>query len=196
MYGGNDGLNTVIPYTDKAYYAGRPELAYAQSDVLPLADDLGLNPSMTGFKKLYDAGQLAVVRGVGYPNADRSHFKSMSIWQTGSPDSPQVTGWLGRWLDANGADPLLAVNVGPVLPPMLAGQKCAGAALPSTGGVDAARWPLRQRVARARRGLEVEPAVAAASRAVGHRPLPGGLDLRHRARVSDGTAAARRGGGR
>jgi uncharacterized protein (DUF1501 family) len=135
MYGGNDGLNTVIPYTDKAYYAGRPELAYAQADVLPLADDLGLNPSMTGFKKLYDAGQLAVVRGVGYPNADRSHFKSMSIWQTGSPDSPQVTGWLGRWLDANGADPLLAVNVGPVLPPMLAGQKCAGAALPSAGGV-------------------------------------------------------------
>jgi uncharacterized protein (DUF1501 family) len=135
MYGGNDGLNTLIPYTDKAYYAGRPELAYEQADVLPLADDLGLNPSMTGFKKLYDAGQLAVVRGVGYPNADRSHFRSMSIWQTGSPDTPQVTGWLGRWLDANGADPLLAVNVGPVLPPLLAGQKCAGAALPTTGSV-------------------------------------------------------------
>ena len=65
MYGGNDGLNTLIPYTDKAYYAGRPELAYEEADVLPLADDLGLNPSMTGFKKLYDAGQLAVVRGVG-----------------------------------------------------------------------------------------------------------------------------------
>ena len=135
LYGGNDGLNTVIPYTDKAYYAGRPDLAYEQADVLPLADDLGLNPSMTGFKKLYDAGQLAVVRGVGYPNADRSHFRSMSIWQTGSPDTPQATGWLGRWLDANGADPLLAVNVGPVLPPLLAGQKCAGAALPSAGGV-------------------------------------------------------------
>ena len=135
MYGGNDGLNTVIPYTDAAYYAGRPELAYAQADVLPLADDLGLNASMVGFKKLYDAGRLAVVRGVGYPNPDRSHFRSMSIWQTGSPDSPQVTGWLGRWLDANGADPLLAINVGPVLPPMLAGQKCAGAALPSAGGV-------------------------------------------------------------
>src|SRR5450432_3734787 len=135
MYGGNDGLNTLIPYTDKAYHAGRPELAYEEADVLPLADDLGLNPSMTGFKKLYDAGQLAVVRGVGYPNPDRSHFRSMSIWQTASPDTPQVTGWLGRWLDANGADPLLAVNVGPVLPPMLAGQKCAGAAVPSSGGV-------------------------------------------------------------
>jgi len=135
MYGGNDGLNTVIPYNDKAYYAGRPDLAYAAADVLPLADDLGLNPSMTEFKKLYDAGQLAIVRGVGYPHSDRSHFRSMSIWQTASPDTPQVTGWLGRWLDANGADPLLAINVGPVLPPMLAGQKCAGAALPSSGSV-------------------------------------------------------------
>src|SRR5471030_431398 len=91
MYGGNDGLNTVIPYTDKAYYAGRPDLAYEQADVLPLADDLGLNPSMTEFKKLYDAGHLAIVRGVGYPHGDRSHFRSMSIWQTGSPDSPEVT---------------------------------------------------------------------------------------------------------
>ena len=88
MYGGNDGLNTVIPYTDKAYYAGRPELAYDESEVLPLADGLGFNASMTGLKKVYDAGQLAVVRGVGYPNADRSHFRSMSIWQTASPDTP------------------------------------------------------------------------------------------------------------
>ena len=136
MYGGNDGLNTVIPYTDKAYYAGRPDLAYAESDVLPLTDGLGLNPSMAGFKKLYDAGRLAVVRGVGYPNADRSHFRSMAIWQTASPDSPLPSGWLGRWLDANGADPLLAVNVGPVLPPLLAGQKCAGAALPASGSIN------------------------------------------------------------
>ena len=135
MYGGNDGLSTVIPYTDKAYYAGRPELAYDESEVLPLADGLGFNASMTGLKKVYDAGQLAIVRGVGYPNPDRSHFRSMSIWQTASPDTPKSTGWLGRWLDANGADPLLAVNVGPVLPPMLAGQHCAGAAVPLTGGV-------------------------------------------------------------
>jgi uncharacterized protein (DUF1501 family) len=135
LYGGNDGLSTVIPYTDKAYYAGRPQLAYDESEVLPLAEGLGFNPTMTGFKKLYDAGQLAIVRGVGYPNPDRSHFRSMSIWQTASPGTPQSSGWLGRWLDANGADPLLAVNVGPVLPPMLAGQHCAGAAVPSNGGI-------------------------------------------------------------
>jgi uncharacterized protein (DUF1501 family) len=135
MYGGNDGLNTVIPYTDKAYYAGRPELAYEQSQVLPLTAELGLNPGLTGFKKLFDAKQLAVISGVGYPSPDRSHFRSMSIWQTASPETASTTGWLGRWLDANGADPLLAVNVGPVLPPLLAGQKCAGAAVPSSGGI-------------------------------------------------------------
>jgi uncharacterized protein (DUF1501 family) len=135
LYGGNDGLNTVVPYADKAYHDGRPELAYDESDVLPLGDGMGLNPSMKTFKKLYDAGHLAVVRGVGYPSPDRSHFKSMSIWQTASPESAQPTGWLGRWLDANGADPLLAVNVGPVLPPMMAGQKCAGAAVPASGGI-------------------------------------------------------------
>ena len=141
LYGGNDGLNTVIPYGDKAYYAGRPDLAYPESQVLPLADGMGLNPSMTGFKKLYDAGHLAVVRGVGYPSPDRSHFKSMSIWQTASPQTPTPTGWLGRWLDANGADPLLAVNVGPVLPPMMAGQKCAGAAVPASGGLALPQGP-------------------------------------------------------
>jgi len=144
MYGGNDGLNTVIPYQDSAYYSGRPQLAYDQASVLPLAEGMGLNPSMTGFKKLYDTGRLAVVRGVGYPAPDRSHFRSMAIWQTGSPDAVVPTGWLGRWLDANGADPLLAVNVGPVLPPMLAGQRCAGAAVPAAGGIALPPGPLGQ----------------------------------------------------
>ena len=175
MYGGNDGLNTVIPYQDTTYYSQRPDLAYDQSVVLPLADGMGLNPSMTGFKKLYDAGQLAVVRGVGYPSPDRSHFRSMAIWQTGSPTSVLPTGWLGRWLDANGADPLLAVAVGPVLPPMLAGHLCAGAALPTSGSITlptgtygqalraldtptGAQTPLTQRVAQS--GADLERVVA------------------------------------
>ena len=178
LYGGNDGLNTVIPYTDKAYYAGRPDLAYEQSQVLPLADGLGFNPAMTGFKKLYDAGTLAVVRGVGYPNADRSHFKSMAIWQTASPDSPQPTGWLGRWLDANGADPLLAVNVGPVLPPLLAGQHCAGAGIPSSGSIALARRSLREWLAGIGRGRAGRAAARCAGGPVGARPLPGAADLR------------------
>lgn len=134
LYGGNDGLNTVIPASDPAYQSARPDLAYAESDLLPLGEGLGLNPGMTGLKGLWDDQHLAIVRGVSYPQPDHSHFRSMDIWQTASPDHPTSTGWLGRWLDANGRDPLHAVSLDPVLPPMLAGATTAGAALP-TGGL-------------------------------------------------------------
>jgi uncharacterized protein (DUF1501 family) len=133
LYGGNDGLNTVIPAGDPAYHSARPELAYAESDVLPLGDGLGLNPGMSGMKTLWDNQHLAIVRGVSYPQPDHSHFRSMDIWQTASPSDPSSTGWLGRWLDANGRDPLHAVSLDPVLPPMLAGATTAGAALPAGG---------------------------------------------------------------
>ncbi|MGI8667378.1 MAG: DUF1501 domain-containing protein [Jatrophihabitans sp.] len=130
MYGGNDGLNTLVPYADPAYHAARPELAYAAGDVLHLDDQLGLNPAMTGFAKLWQANQLAIVRGVGYPEPDHSHFRSMDIWQTASPQAPVTTGWVGRWLDATGDDPLRAVNIGAVLPPLAIGARSAAAALP------------------------------------------------------------------
>jgi uncharacterized protein (DUF1501 family) len=130
LYGGNDGLGTVVPYEDPAYHDARPELAYDEGQVLTLGDGLGLNPAMKGFKGLWDAGRLAIVRGVGYPKPDRSHFRSMDIWQTGSPDRPVSTGWVGRWLDATGPDPLRAVSVGATLPPLAVGAKTAGVALP------------------------------------------------------------------
>ncbi|MGH3854761.1 MAG: DUF1501 domain-containing protein [Pseudonocardiaceae bacterium] len=133
LYGGNDGLNTVIPASDPAYRATRPELAYTEEQVLPLADSLGLNPAMPGLKTLWDQRHLTIVRGVSYPKPDHSHFRSMDIWQTASPDHPLNTGWLGRWLDATGRDPLHAVSLEPVLPPMLAGATTAGAALPLSG---------------------------------------------------------------
>jgi uncharacterized protein (DUF1501 family) len=133
LYGGNDGLNTVIPAGDPAYHAARPDLAYTEEDVHPLSDGLGLNPGMTGLKALWDQGHLAIVRGVSYPQPDHSHFRSMDIWQTASPAHPLPTGWLGRWLDATGHDPLRAVSLEPVLPPMLAGATTAGAALPLRG---------------------------------------------------------------
>lgn len=133
MYGGNDGLNTVIPAGDSAYQSARPELAYAESEVLALGDGLGLNPGMPGLKQLWDDDRLAVVRGMSYPKPDHSHFRSMDIWQTASPDRPVSSGWLGRWLDGHGRDPLLAVSLDPVLPPMLAGETVAGAALPASG---------------------------------------------------------------
>ena len=130
MYGGNDGLNTLVPYADPAYHDARPELAYSPEQVLHLDDKLGLNPAMTGLKTLWQGNQLAIVRGVGYPKPDHSHFRSMDIWQTASPDSPSRTGWIGRWLDATGDDPLRAVNIGSVLPPLAVGAKAAAAALP------------------------------------------------------------------
>ena len=133
LYGGNDGLGTVIPYADPAYHDARGELAYDEGEVLQLGDGLGLNPAMTGCHALWEAGRLAIVRGVGYPKPDRSHFRSMDIWQTGSPDRPVPTGWVGRWLDATGPDPLRVVSVGATLPPLAVGEKAAGVALPLTG---------------------------------------------------------------
>lgn len=133
LYGGNDGLNTVIPYADPAYTAARPEIAYQQDQVLDLGQGVGLNPGLAGLHRLFGSGRLAVVRGVGYPRPNRSHFQSMDIWQTAQPDRPGTTGWLGRWLDTAGGDPRLAVSFEPVLPPLLAGATSAGATVP--GGV-------------------------------------------------------------
>ena len=129
LYGGNDGISTVVPFTDPAYHDARPDFAYTADEVLRLDDQLGLNPALTGTAGLWAAGRLAIVRGVGYPRPDRSHFRSMDIWQTASPDAPINTGWIGRWLDATGDDPIRAVNIGSVLPPLAVGAKAAAAAL-------------------------------------------------------------------
>lgn len=130
LYGGNDGLNTVVPYADRAYHDARGELAYPAEKVLRLDDAFGLNPAMTGLHRLYEQGRLAIVRGIGYPKPNRSHFQSMDIWQTAHPDRPGTTGWLGRWLDSAGGDPRLAVSFEPALPVLLAGERSAGAAVP------------------------------------------------------------------
>ncbi|WP_428342601.1 DUF1501 domain-containing protein [Mycobacterium sp.] len=129
MYGGNDGINTLIPYADNAYHDARPELAYAPGDVLHLDDQLGLNPALKGLARQWNDKNLAIVRGASYPKPDHSHFRSMDIWQTASPSEPVPTGWIGRWLDATGNDPLRAVNIGSVLPPLAVGEKCTAAAL-------------------------------------------------------------------
>ena len=102
LSGGNDGLNTVIPVRNDLYYAGRPGLAITRAESLALDDELALNPVMTGMKSLYDQGLLTVLNGVGYPQPNRSHFRSMDIWQTGSGAGELwTTGWLGRYLDAS-----------------------------------------------------------------------------------------------
>jgi uncharacterized protein (DUF1501 family) len=96
MTGGNDGLNTVIPYADDLYHKYRPTLGYKKDQVVRLNDHLGLNPGMRSFQQMWGQGQLAVVQGVGYPNPDRSHFESMDIWQTADPRRAIQNGWLGR----------------------------------------------------------------------------------------------------
>ena len=133
LYGGNDGLNTVVPYSDPIYFSSRPDISYAADKVLKLDDQLGLNPAMTGIKSLWDQKKVAIVRGVGYPKPDHSHFTSMAIWQSGAPITRQNSGWLGRWVESQEVDPMLAISLGSVLPPMLAGEKRSGSALPLGG---------------------------------------------------------------
>jgi len=133
LYGGNDGLNTLVPYKDSTYYSLRPDIAFNESEVLPLGEGLGLNGSMTGMKTLWDQGKMAIIRGVGYPQSDHSHFRSMAIWQSGSPVSATSTGWIGRWLDTQPTDPMTAINLGSVLPPLFMGAKKNGSAVPLTG---------------------------------------------------------------
>lgn len=100
LSGGNDGLNTIIPYRNDLYYQNRPTLAIDRSEVLQVSDELGFHPAMAGLRSLYDEGLMSVVNNVGYPNPDRSHFRSMDIWHTASgSDEYLSTGWLGRYLD-------------------------------------------------------------------------------------------------
>lgn len=100
LTGGNDGLNTVVPYENDLYYNARPKIAIQKNEVLKLNSELGLNPAMQGFKNLFDEGRLCLINNVGYPEPDRSHFRSMDIWQTASNSNEyKTTGWLGRYLD-------------------------------------------------------------------------------------------------
>lgn len=115
LSGGNDGINTLIPYGLGGYYDARPMLRLGESEVLALNGSIGLHPSLTGLFKYYEEGKLAIVQGVGYPNPDRSHFRSMDIWQTAEPDKLSYSGWLGRYVQSSlkkVSNPLKAVQVG------------------------------------------------------------------------------------
>lgn len=107
LAGGNDGLNTLIPFRNDHYYRLRPRLAVEQKRIIPVTDDLGWHPDAAGFQSMIDDGTLCVLNGVGYPNPDRSHFVSTRIWETASPKGRQDQGWLGRYLDNQccGAEP-------------------------------------------------------------------------------------------
>jgi len=125
LAGGNDGLNTIVPYSDDAYHRVRPAIGIPSAAVLKLNDRIGFNPALKGLNELYAQGKLAIVQGVGYPNPNRSHFEATQIWETAAPDRPQQYGWLGRYLDRRypaGAKPsslFEAVSLGDTLPAAL-----------------------------------------------------------------------------
>jgi len=119
LSGGNDGLNTVIPYSDPQYRDYRPTIGVQEDQVLPLNDDVGFHPSMVEIKQMFDEGKVAVIQGAGYPNPSLSHFRSMDIWHTCEPDKIASEGWLGRAIkemDPNGENVLEGVNIGRGLP--------------------------------------------------------------------------------
>jgi uncharacterized protein (DUF1501 family) len=131
LAGGNDGLNTVIPFGDDAYYKARPKIAIPANQVLRISDTMGLNPRLTGMRDLYGAGNLALIQGVGYPNPNRSHFRSTEIWQTASDaDRNESEGWLGRYFDSccQGADPAVGVAIGGQTPQAFASSPPMGVA--------------------------------------------------------------------
>jgi len=133
LSGGNDGLNTVVPFRNDLYYKARPRLGIVKDKALALTDEAGLHPALKGFKELFDDGSLAILNNVGYPNPDRSHFRSMDIWHTASQSTEYWNhGWVGRYLDAqcNGCDkPTQAIEIDDILSLALKGENMKGIAV-------------------------------------------------------------------
>ena len=134
MFGGNDGLNTVVPINDQLYYGQHRGLAIRPENTLAIDASTGLNSELTVFKQFWDAGQLAIVEGVGYPDPDLSHFNSMAKWMAGSPTGIPTSGWLGRWLDGylgNAKNLYAAAQIGQSVPLHLIGRNQRGTAVPA-----------------------------------------------------------------
>jgi uncharacterized protein (DUF1501 family) len=124
--GGNDGLNTVVPYADDQYHRLRPVIGKDPAKVLKIDNYLALHENLAPMKNLFDNGQLSIVQGVGYPNPNRSHFRAMDIWQSGQPENDLVTdGWVGRYFDNTcvGDDPHVGISIGEQLPLAMQGTR-------------------------------------------------------------------------
>ena len=159
LAGGNDGLNTVIPFQDDLYYKARPTIGIPASQVIPLDQGLGLHPSLGPLKALYESGNLAIIQGVGYPNPNRSHFRSTEIWQTASDaDQPLTKGWIGRYFDncCRGEDPTVGVALGEQLPEAFNSNVTTGVAIgrPGSLGFDRESDPNEARLFAELNGLE------------------------------------------
>jgi uncharacterized protein (DUF1501 family) len=133
LTGGNDGLNTVVPYCDDVYYRLRPKIGLKTDSLLTINDELAFNKALEGFKNIYDDGGMCILNNVGYPNPDRSHFRSMDIWQTASNSDEVLTnGWIGRYLDAKCPQcdkASMAIEVDDMLSLALKGEKVKGMAV-------------------------------------------------------------------
>lgn len=130
LSGGNDGLNTVIPFNNDIYYKNRPLIGIHKNKTLKLSDELGLNENLSSLKKLFDKGELSVINNVGYPNPNRSHFRSTDIWHTASNSNEYLTnGWIGRFLDENERKPHTAIQLDSHLSLALKGTKMSGMAV-------------------------------------------------------------------
>lgn len=133
LAGGNDGLNTLVPFGNDEYYKARPKLAKAKKDLIQLGDGLGLNNAMPFLGKAFQGGGLGVIQGVGYPNPNRSHFVSTSIWETADTENRSNTGWLGRYFDnaCEGTDPTLGISFNKSTPESFGAIRNPGVSLSS-----------------------------------------------------------------
>lgn len=186
LSGGNDGLNTVVPFSDDLYARARPTIRLAADQTLKLNDHLGLHPALAAFKSEYDAGRLAIIQNVGYPNPNRSHFRSMEIWHTGADDTAprQVEGWLGRYFDAKcrGVQPHersgeIGMSIGKVMPQAFRNRSNVGLAVsdPNTfqwnpSGDTATFAKVQERIFAKINQPAAEPTMAAAGGITGNEP--------------------------
>jgi uncharacterized protein (DUF1501 family) len=129
LAGGNDGLNTIIPYTNDLYYKNRPSLAISKENVLKVTDEIGFHKNLAPLKNLYDQGNLTIINNVGYPNPNKSHFRSTDIWQSASNSNEYLTtGWLGRYIDQYGKAPYSGIELDDSLSLILKGKNLNGIA--------------------------------------------------------------------
>ena len=135
MYGGNDGLNTVVPVSDPNYATQHGSIALTAANTLAIDADTGLHPNLTEVKRRWDLGQVAIVEGLGYPTPDLSHFTSMATWMSGRPGATPTSGWMGRWLDghlAGSRDLFAAAAIGGSVPLTVIGAASTATGVPSS----------------------------------------------------------------
>jgi uncharacterized protein (DUF1501 family) len=161
LYGGNDGLNTVVPFTDPVYESARSNIALSPSQLLPFTDSLAFNSSLPSINTLYGHNKVAIVQGVSYPNPSLSHFSSMAIWQSASLTGLS-SGWIGRWLDQQPHNPFNAIGVGSTLPPAFVGVKSV-ASMVDVSGIQLPWGPVASLLPRLGRSSSSDVALEAAA---------------------------------